>query len=757
MAMSRLVAVTALLLAALAAAGAADQPPRLYAGAEAAAAAPPPPRRLPPTRSPPPPLRSPPPRPPPSPPPPPPLVRNKFLPEGRGFDWSLAGYMDSLAPIPSVSNNVQNVRRPPFNAMGDGVTDDTKAILAAVAAAAGDRRGSGGVVFFPAGTYVLRKPVEVRRSGVVFRGEGQGRTVIRIPVSLSDVYAGTWRKLSNGKITSNWCFGGAFFEFSGGVARSDNRKFVLGEVQGAVPQHARRLKLSSTDKISLDQWVQVFVNDRSTRGRRRLTTAGEPPRDAADAEAAGTAAAEPGVTTAVYVNVTTGSKVTLVTRPVPSWVSSSLAFQAAAEGAALLQEPGGGLTPEQALAVDVAAAKHGGVVEGAAAKGTVGAWVYGDNVADSGPTSGAVAKDSVSLAARVVSIDGDYIVLDRDLPFPIMDGWDGVVTQYNPSVQGSGMERLTIAFDHATIGAHFSERGYNAIQFRGASNVWMRQVDIVNSDNGIFVNWVDRSTFEDVRLFNTGPRWEAEEWRRGVNGHHGISLGPGSHGNLIQRVFLDKFEHDVAVSFGATLNVLRQLKSVDANLDHHRAGPFANLFTDMDVGYGTRWYFSGGQDDRGAYSGVGSTFWNAQTPASSSCLPTAASQTSTPLTAPAPTAAPVPATQAAAVAATAAPPAASSQVATASPSANQAPTASQPQAPSSPSQAAAAALAAAAQAPSPLSPAAQSTTTLSSAAQAAPAACNQCPKMKWLVLPLSAGMPADLWAAQRRLQGLPVR
>ena len=51
------------------------------------------------------------------------------------------------------------------------------------------------------------------------------------------------------------------------------------------------------------------------------------------------------------------------------------------------------------------------------------------------------------------------------------------------------------------------------------------------------------------------------------------------------RVFLDKFEHDVAVSFGATLNVLRQLKSVDANLDHHRAGPFANLFTDMDVSF----------------------------------------------------------------------------------------------------------------------------------------------------------------------------
>ena len=33
------------------------------------------------------------------------------------------------------------------------------------------------------------------------------------------------------------------------------------------------------------------------------------------------------------------------------------------------------------------------------------------------------------------------------LAFAVMDGWDGVVTQYNPSVQGSGMERLTIAFE----------------------------------------------------------------------------------------------------------------------------------------------------------------------------------------------------------------------------------------------------------------------------------------------------------------------
>lgn len=55
-----------------------------------------------------------------------------------------------------------------FGAVGDGVTDDTEAIQKAVGAA----NAVPGVVFFPAGTYILNNPITVVRGKVVLRGAG---------------------------------------------------------------------------------------------------------------------------------------------------------------------------------------------------------------------------------------------------------------------------------------------------------------------------------------------------------------------------------------------------------------------------------------------------------------------------------------------------------------------------------------------------------------------------------------------------------
>ena len=46
------------------------------------------------------------------------------------------------------------------------------------------------------------------------------------------------------------------------------------------------------------------------------------------------------------------------------------------------------------------------------------------------------------------------------------------------------------------MGAHFTDKGYNAIHLKSAANVWVRRVTITNSDNGLFTSWVDHSTFE---------------------------------------------------------------------------------------------------------------------------------------------------------------------------------------------------------------------------------------------------------------------
>ena len=57
-----------------------------------------------------------------------------------------------------------------YGAVGDGVTVDTAAIQAAVAAANGNPEG--GMIYFPPGRFVLDKPIVINRGNVLMRGAG---------------------------------------------------------------------------------------------------------------------------------------------------------------------------------------------------------------------------------------------------------------------------------------------------------------------------------------------------------------------------------------------------------------------------------------------------------------------------------------------------------------------------------------------------------------------------------------------------------
>lgn len=65
-----------------------------------------------------------------------------------------ASVKDRLAAAVSVFN----VKAAPYSAAGDGTTDDTAAIQAAI-----DAAGEGGIVYFPVGTYMISSPLEVKR------------------------------------------------------------------------------------------------------------------------------------------------------------------------------------------------------------------------------------------------------------------------------------------------------------------------------------------------------------------------------------------------------------------------------------------------------------------------------------------------------------------------------------------------------------------------------------------------------------------
>jgi hypothetical protein len=71
-----------------------------------------------------------------------------------------------------------------FGAVGNGSFDDTTAINNAIAAA----NTSGAPIFFPAGTYrVLSSLTPITASGVIVKGEGRNRTIIRTSFASGDV------------------------------------------------------------------------------------------------------------------------------------------------------------------------------------------------------------------------------------------------------------------------------------------------------------------------------------------------------------------------------------------------------------------------------------------------------------------------------------------------------------------------------------------------------------------------------------------
>jgi hypothetical protein len=94
--------------------------------------------------------------------------------------------------------------------------------------------------------------------------------------------------------------------------------------------------------------------------------------------------------------------------------------------------------------------------------------------------------------------------------------------------------------------------------------------------------------------------------------HHGIAL-ESPHDYLVTDFAVDtQFVHDLTVDEFANGNVFSNGRGISVNFDHHRAVPFENLFTDIDVGSGSRLWKNGGSDCAGPNSGVRETLWRIQ-------------------------------------------------------------------------------------------------------------------------------------------------
>jgi hypothetical protein len=84
-------------------------------------------------------------------------------------------------------SDVINVTQPPYNAVGDGVTDDTAAIQAAINALGGS---NGSTLYLPAGTYVISGSLNFSNvPGGRFSVVGDGTGLTNIEVAANNVTA----------------------------------------------------------------------------------------------------------------------------------------------------------------------------------------------------------------------------------------------------------------------------------------------------------------------------------------------------------------------------------------------------------------------------------------------------------------------------------------------------------------------------------------------------------------------------------------
>ncbi|WDE96924.1 hypothetical protein PQO03_02985 [Lentisphaera profundi] len=99
-------------------------------------------------------------------------------------DFSVCGYRGGGVKLPRIENKL-------FLEAGDGVTDDTSRIQEAIdklARMVADNQGFRGALLLKKGVYLISDSLEIRQSGIVIRGEGQGPEGTVLYASADKVY-----------------------------------------------------------------------------------------------------------------------------------------------------------------------------------------------------------------------------------------------------------------------------------------------------------------------------------------------------------------------------------------------------------------------------------------------------------------------------------------------------------------------------------------------------------------------------------------
>ena len=235
--------------------------------------------------------------------------------------------------------------------------------------------------------------------------------------------------------------------------------------------------------------------------------------------------------------------------------------------------------------------------------GSLGRHINADQL-DAHPTL--VGRQLVRFPSKIAAISGHEITLERPLRHDVKTQWSPEIHAFSGQLEEVGLEGFKMEFPIRQYQGHFNEVGFNGIWMDGVADSWIRNVAVHNFECGIMLERSLFSTVDNVSLSADVAN------RRNVNstyytGHHGIQLRRSDDCLVSNFSIPTRTYHDLTVE-DATGCVCMKGSGVDLNFDHHTYLPHENLFTEINIGTGTRHFASSGS--RNPESAARETLWN---------------------------------------------------------------------------------------------------------------------------------------------------
>lgn len=218
-------------------------------------------------------------------------------------------------------------------------------------------------------------------------------------------------------------------------------------------------------------------------------------------------------------------------------------------------------------------------------------------------------KDLVRWVVRIAGINGNDITLQRALPVEVDPTWKAEIHRIPDSVvREAGIRDLGVEFPWTPAAPHLKEKGYNAIFVNSAVNAFVTNVAAINADVGFMVAHSALVSIDGAYVGVTAPRGQTLPF----DGHIGFGAYDSSDVEIGNWQINGMWTHDLTVR-GTLMTVFHNGRGHNINLDSHRSAPFATLYSNINMGQGTRPYGTGGYLTQGLPSAKFTTYYNLRT------------------------------------------------------------------------------------------------------------------------------------------------